>query len=250
MLFISPPFGNYLYLPCTNQILGSFTLDNREGLYQQIINTLSYSYKYNGWINKIGLRNKGIEHAINIYNKSNNDNKIYSIAILDEKEISILIQKIPNKMNIELNVSCPNLDKKMINKGLSSFLNDNRKWCIIKLSPKTDHNLIDSYYKQGFRQFHCSNTLPVKEGGLSGKTLIPYTEKLITYIKKKYPDTELIAGGGVQEWDDVINYYKIGANHISVSTICFNPFKLGLLYLNFIQPKNPPDLEYMDMFVL
>ena len=40
-----------------------------------------------------------------------------------------------NKMNIELNVSCPNLDKKMINEGLSSFLNDNRKWCIIKLSP-------------------------------------------------------------------------------------------------------------------
>ena len=233
MLFISPPFGNYLYLTYTNQILGSFTLDYREGLYQQIFNTLHYSSKYNGWVNKIGLRNKGIDYAINIYNKSNNDN-IYSIAILNKKEIPILIQKIPDKMNIELNVSCPNLDKKMIYDGLSSFLNDNRKWCIIKLSPNIDHNLIDLYYKQGFRQFHCSNTLPIKEGGLSGKTLTPYTEKLITYIKKKYPDAELIAGGGVQKWEDAINYYKLGANHISVSTICFNPFKLCLFYFNFI----------------
>ena len=61
MLFISPPFGNYLHLPYTNQILGSFTLDYREGLLKQIIYTLRYSYKYNGWINKIGLRNKGID---------------------------------------------------------------------------------------------------------------------------------------------------------------------------------------------
>ena len=137
-------------------------------------------------------------------------------------------------MNIELNVSCPNLDKKMINNGLSLFLNEKRRWCIIKLSPKTDNNLIDSYYKQGFRQFHCSNTLPIKEGGLSGKSLIPYTNNLILYIKNKYPDTELIAGGGIQNYEDIINYYKIGANHVSISTICFNPYKLGLLYFNYM----------------
>ena len=137
-------------------------------------------------------------------------------------------------MNIELNVSCPNLNQKMINNGLSQFLNKERKWCIIKLSPNTDYNIINSYYKQGFRQFHCSNTLPIKEGGLSGRSLIPYTNKLIIYIKKNYPDTELIAGGGVQAWTDVTNYYNLGANHISISTICFNPINFGRLYLNYI----------------
>ena len=230
MLFINPPFSNYLYLPFTTPIYGSFTLNERKGLLKQIYNTLYYSYEYDGWINKIGLRNKGIDYAIKHY-KSNH---IYSIAILNEKEISILINKIPNKMNIELNISCPNLNKKLINNNLHYFLNEKRRWCIIKLSPNIEHNLIDLYYKQGFRQFHCSNTLPVKEGGLSGKTLTPYTEKLIIYIKKKYPDAELIAGGGVQKWDDAINYYKVGANHISISTICFNPFKLCLFYFNFI----------------
>ena len=69
MLFISPPFGNYINLPDTTQIKGSFTLEPREGLLKQIIKTLRYSYTYNGWVNKIGLRNKGLDYAINNYNK-------------------------------------------------------------------------------------------------------------------------------------------------------------------------------------
>ena len=233
MLFISPPFGNYNLLPNTKSTLGSFTLYERPDLIKQILYTLRYSYKYNGWINKIGLRNKGLDHAINIYHKSEkNDNNIYSIAILNKSDIPIIINKIPNEMNIELNVSCPNLNKKMINTDLQSFLNDKRKWCILKLSPKTDLSLIDSYYKQGFRQFHCCNTLPVEEGGLSGRAIIPYTNNLIKYIKNKYPDTELIAGGGVQSYSDIKKYYSIGADHISISTICFNPIKLLILLYN------------------
>ena len=233
MLFISPPFGNYNFIPNTNSILGSFTLYERPGLMKQILYTLRYSYKYNGWINKIGLRNKGIDYAINIYHKNdNNDNNIYSIAILNKSDIPIIINKIPNEMNIELNISCPNLNKKMINTELQQFLNDKRKWCILKLSPKTDLTLIDSYYEQGFRQFHCCNTIPVKEGGLSGRTIIPCTNLLIKYIRNKYPDTDLIAGGGVHSYTDMKNYYSIGADHISVSTICFNPIKLLFLYYN------------------
>ena len=121
----------------------------------------------------------------------------------------------------------------MIDNGLQCFLNNKRRWCIIKLSPTTDINLVDSYYKQGFRQFHCSNTIPIKEGGLSGKSLIPYNNKLISNIKSKYNDVEIISGGGVTEWQDVINYRNKGADHFSVSTLCFNPLKLSILYLNY-----------------
>ena len=39
-------------------------------------------------------------------------------------------------MNIELNVSCPNAEKQMINQGLSEFVNNKRKWCIIKVSER------------------------------------------------------------------------------------------------------------------
>ena len=83
MFFIGPPFGNYVSLPQTVRIRGSFTLEKREGLFMQVMRTLRYSFEHGGWINKIGLRNAGIDSVINSYNKED----VYSIAILDEGEI-------------------------------------------------------------------------------------------------------------------------------------------------------------------
>ena len=157
--------------------------------------------------------------------------EIISVAILEESDIKTLLNKIPEDMDIELNVSCPNTEKHMVRDGLSLFINDKRNWCIVKLSPVCETNLIDTYYKEGFRQFHCSNTLPVKYGGLSGPSLIPYTSKLVKYIKQTYPDTVVIAGGGVRSVEQAEKYKKLGADHISVSTLFFNP----ILSWNFLQ---------------
>ena len=55
-LFISLPFGNYIDLPYTIPIRGSYTIEPRKGLLLQVLKTLRYSYENNGWINKIGLR--------------------------------------------------------------------------------------------------------------------------------------------------------------------------------------------------
>ena len=64
MIFISPPFGNYLRTQNTISIKGSFTLHPRPGLFSQIFKTLHYSFNHNGWVNSIGLRNPGIDVAI------------------------------------------------------------------------------------------------------------------------------------------------------------------------------------------
>ena len=229
MLFISPPFGNYINLPHTISIKGSFTLEKRDGLFLQILKTLRYSYVYKGWINKIGLRNKGIDSIVNNYDK----NSIYSIAILNKNEIKKIQEKIPNDMNIEINISCPNVEKEN-DFDLKDFLNIKRNWCIIKLSPTVDHKLIDKYYKQGFRQFHCSNTIPIKEGGLSGNSIIPYNNKLVKHIKEHYKDSIIICGGGIQTINDLDNYRKIGASHFSVSTLLFNPIKFLIFYSKYI----------------
>lgn len=241
MFFISPPFGNYINLPGTISIKGSFTLEPRDGLLPQIFKTLRYSFKYQGWINKIGLRNKGIDYAIQNYNPDH----IVSIAILNEEEIPKIIEKIPNDMNIELNVSCPNTEKEMVQTGLSRFINPERKWCIIKLSPLCDTKLIDNYYDQGFRQFHCSNTLPIKaidenykyDGGISGKSLISFTLNLVNYLNIKNEevgrDITIIAGGGIRSWDNVMVYNSYGAKHFSASTVFFNPFMSIPLYYNY-----------------
>ena len=232
MLFISPPFGNYLHFNNTTSIKGSFTLHPRPGLIMQIFKTLRYSYTHGGWVNKIGLRNKGIEWAVNKYK---NTNHIVSLVIMKESDIEPMVNKIPNNMNIEINISCPNLNKKLITPNLKPFLNKERTWCIIKLSPTCDKKLIDSYYNQGFRQFHCSNTLKVREGGLSGRKLIPYTTNIIKYIKNKYNDVEVIAGGGIYDYKTLENYKKYGANHFSVSTIFFDPLRFLNFYMKYIE---------------
>ena len=235
MLFIGPPFGNYINLPNTISICGSYTLYPRPGLFGQIIKTLHYSNQHQGWINKIGLRNKGIDYAISKYKIG--DGYIYSIAILNKEEIPVLVEKIPKSMDIELNVSCPNAEKHMVTEGLGRFICSDRTWCIIKLSPKADKRLIDGFYKEGFRQFHCSNTLPTKRGGLSGPALRPYTNNLVTYIKKKYPDTTVIAGGGIQTMQDIDNYKQLGADHFAMSTIFFNPFASIKFFYDFYTTK-------------
>ena len=228
MIFISPPFGNYISINNNNttSIKGSFTLEPRDGLIMQILKTLRYSFENKGWINKIGLRNPGIDYAIKNY-----DNKsVISIAILNKDEIPKLLKKIPEDMNIEINISCPNINKQMINQDIEKFLNPKRKWCIIKLSPHTDMQLVDNYYKQGFRQFHCCNTLPIINGGLSGPSLIPYSINLIKNIKSKYSDTEIIGGGGIKSLNEMIIYSKAGANHFSISSALFNPLNYYIFF--------------------
>jgi len=229
MLFISPPFGNYINLPFTTSIHGSFTNEPREGLFKQILKTLRYSFENKGWINKIGLRNKGIDWAL----KNVPQKDVISIAILDKTDIPIMLKKIPQERNIEINVSCPNAEKEMINEGLKDFINPKRKWCIIKISPHSTQADIDMYYKTGFRQFHCCNTLPVKNGGLSGQSLIPYTKEKIEHIKK-YPDCEIIAGGGIQSIQTYNLYKQLGSHHASISTIFFHPILFTKFYYNYL----------------
>lgn len=234
MFFINPPFGNYFNLPFTMSIKGSYTLYPRNGLIKQIIKTLRYDFNEGIWINKIGLRNKGLNYAIENYKKNK---EIISIAILDPREIKYIYNKIPENMDIELNVSCPNAEKSMVSKGLGIFLNCERRWCIIKLSPLSSGDLIHSYYNQGFRQFHCSNTLPCELGGKSGHVLKPYNEKLIKYIRETYDNDDciIIAGGGIQSYDDVLYYKNLGANHFGFSSVMFRPIKFLNLYLNIIR---------------
>ena len=79
MFFINPPFSNYLNLPNTISIKGSYTLERRDGLLSQIFKTLRYSLEYGGWVNKIGLRNPGIDYGITKYKPNN----ILSLALLN-----------------------------------------------------------------------------------------------------------------------------------------------------------------------
>ena len=109
---------------------------------------------------------------------------------------------------------------------MTHFLCPQREWCIVKLPPLVPITTVDTFYENGFRQFHCGNTLSVEGGGLSGPFLRPLVLQTLRRIKRKYPDTILIGGGGIQNIQDVQEYLNNGADHISVSTLCMQPLQL------------------------
>lgn len=226
--FISAPFGNYLKYKDAISVTGTWTVDPRPGLLQQIIKTLRYVKTEHGraWRNKLGLRNPGLHVGML---KTSYD-QVMSVAALDPSDWEKIRMAISPERSIELNISCPNLDTHEDTtswKGFDKFPHHMRgDWCIVKIPPVAPKELIDKIVDSGYKQIHASNTLYTKQGGLSGKTLMPYTMGIIDYIKSYHKHVEVIAGGGVTSKADAERYLDAGADHISIGTACFTPWKI------------------------
>lgn len=218
MYFISAPFGNYLKYKNVISVSGSWTLKPRPGRFFQILKTLRYTKR--GWVNKLGLRNKGIDYGIQY------PRDVLSIAAIDPEDWYLLYFKIPKSMSVEINISCPNISENL-GKGFNHFAHQgNRKWCIAKIPPTYLNHQIDHIVDSGFKQIHACNTLPTLKGGLSGKEIIPHTIRILKYIKKVHPHIEIIAGGGITSKKDVEHYKDYGADHFSLGSVCFTPWKI------------------------
>ena len=226
MYFVSAPFGNFLqHATFANEaicVTGTFTLKPRPGRLKQILRTLRYVRTEKGWTwrNQLGLRNPGIFEGI----ENTTSNSVMSIACLEEDDWKILHAIIPKHMNIELNISCPNVNSHPNLKNY--FALDKRKWCIVKVPPTITEKQVDKIVSLGYNTIHASNTIPTDKGGLSGKMIIPYTLKIIEYIKNNHNGVEVIAGGGVYSKKDAEKYLDAGADHISLGSVCFTPWKI------------------------
>jgi dihydroorotate dehydrogenase len=221
-VYIAAPFGNYIKTKKTRSVIGTFTLERRTGLLKQIITTLRY--KNGAWYNAIGLRNPGIGHGLQHYDRSRGD--VLSIAAIQPADWKILSNILPEDIDVELNLSCPNIDHfDDYTKDIDLFLNQKRM-VIAKLSPKTTAENVKELLEMGFTNFHCCNTLPTKDGGMSGKKLMIYVDRLVRMIKHFSADTHIIAGGGIETIEDIERYKALGASSFSLGTVCFNPIKL------------------------
>ena len=224
--FIAAPFGNYLKFENATSVTGSWTVEPRPGLFWQIIKTLRYVRSEAGfsWRNKIGLRNAGIHEGL----KRTGNFEVLSIAAIHKHDWINFDSIVPEHQSIEVNISCPNLDK---DEDASSFAyfdefpKTKRKWCICKIPPTSSNDLVDKIVDSGYNQIHASNTLQTEKGGLSGKILLPHTLGIISYIKKKHPHVTVIAGGGVTQRWHADFYRSHGADHISLGTVNFTPWR-------------------------
>ena len=52
---------------------------------------------------------------------------------------------------------------------------------------------------------------------------------IIEYMKSTHSHVEIIAGGGVTNSKDVKRYTDAGADHISLGTVCFTPWRIKSL---------------------
>ena len=175
----------------------------------------------------MGLPNPGVKVGLerHIYRE------VLSIAEIERNDFKKLYSLIPEGMDIELNLSCPNSQNRNLPWDSTEIFarnSEKRKWCICKVSPTvTPEDLEFLITKLGFTQIHASNTLPIQGcGGLSGQTLIPYTLDIIRLIREEWPEVTIIAGGGVDNFGAVYEYLNGGADHVSLGSVCFNPFKL------------------------
>lgn len=225
--FISAPFGNYIKSKKCISVTGTWTLNSRGNRLWAVIKTLRYNIDNKGWTNKLGLPNPGI----NVGLRKTSTTEVLSIAEVEREEFNHLNILIPPNQNIELNLSCPNIGKSLSWESVRIFDHDSRDWCIAKMSPLTSPEELEFVIEYlGFKQIHVSNTLPTKNGGQSGTILKDYTLGLIELIRDEWKDeVEIIAGGGVREFKDVLDYLKMGADHISIGSVCFNPLKLRKL---------------------
>ena len=105
--FIAAPFGNYIKPKGCIPVAGTFTLNARGNRFLAVAKTLRYNSAQGGWVNKLGLPNPGIRNGLE------KNPTVISIAEIDKGDFQRLNVLIPENQSIELNLSCPNLDKKL-----------------------------------------------------------------------------------------------------------------------------------------
>jgi len=208
-----------------------------------------------GMLNSIGLENPGIDRFIKEkmpFLRKLGIPIIVSIAAEnDPGEFSILVgklDKISAVSAIELNISCPNMQKdKLISQDARetfALVNTARKLtkkCLItKLSPNVTSisEIALAAQEAGSDAVALINTLTGMSidvykraprigswvGGLSGPAIRPIAVKMVweTYNKIKIP---IIGMGGIMDTESALEFFIAGATAISVGTA------------NFINPK-------------
>ncbi len=235
-IFISPPFGQFFKITNISPIHGSYTLKERPGRYIQAIRTirpLLFSKMGKGnFVNKISLRNPGIDKIP----LATHENYVLSIAAIEQKDWLLLVDKLYINANfqdysaLEINIGCPNTTTApFLFENINYFKNLNKN-LIIKLPPKKDaiFKNIREFIKHDINTFHLSNTFPTKLGGLSGQWLRKYNLRLINRVQKEFgEDIRIIAGGGVHCFEDALEYLRLRIQGISMSTICYYPWRVN-----------------------
>jgi dihydroorotate dehydrogenase len=230
---ISPPFGNLIRLEHFTNVLGSFTWEPRPGLIWNTIKTLRPVK--GGFRNKIGLRNKGIT-SIELTDKD-----IISIVGLEDGDWERIVEYVidkknnddwpPGKLRVEINLGCPNVHEYGIKPDVLKYITNTSCFDIIVKIPATDNyrEVCCMAVEAGVRKLHLSNTIPTPRGGISGRQLFDINYGRVAWANENenFCDNSVIiyAGGGIYTEAELENYWRLGVNNFSISSVLFHPLK-------------------------
>lgn len=231
---IAAPFGVYIKTDWATSVRGTYTLQPRPGVISQSLKT--FRPIKDGWINKMGFRNKGISsELINIAQANRTetylDTPIWSIGAVNtssEWEALYNLLKIYPNITLELNRGCPNVPGGHISPIILKKFIDTFDNIIIKVPGQLTLalTLFEECYDIGVRTFHFCNTIPTDKGGESSRRIQEVSLFCIDKVKKHYKGVTCIGGGGIYSVDDVKKYKEVGTDHFSLATVFFTPWRL------------------------
>ena len=231
-LIISAPFGNYIQPPGCTATLGTFTAARRGGLMNRawrILLTVRYYRRMRAWVNKIGLRNPGVDRLVQKVEVGKVDvsDKLVSIHGFTPDDWWTLLEKTAKlkPLAIELNMSCPNVGhiswpEELFEKAVATGVP-----IIAKIPPVNYDQMVEQAYTAGVRMLHCCNTLPNPGGGMSGTPLKHVALQCIQNLQRKpyWDELRVIGGGGIYQPDDVDAYADLGVKYAAIGTKVMNP---------------------------
>ncbi|NLJ71428.1 MAG: dihydroorotate dehydrogenase [Syntrophomonadaceae bacterium] len=214
-----------------------------------------------GMLNAIGLENPGIDVFLKEhlpYLREKNVTVIANIAgnTLEEyAELAAILQKTTGLAALELNISCPNVEKgglqfgtspKMVAEVVKAVKNESSLPVIPKLSPNVTDivEIALAAEEAGADALSMINTLigmavdirnrrPVLGniiGGLSGPAIKPVALRMVYQVYQAV-NIPILGGGGIMNYEDAIEFFMVGASAISVGTA------------NFVNPRASIEIE-------
>ena len=229
MLYISPPFGNYFTYKNAKPIKGTFTYHRRKGLIWHTARSLRPVK--GGWRNQIGFRNAGIRSV------DFDASAVYSISAMESEEWDLLLECIPAYVSLELNLSCPNVSLSLIPPNILSQFVSKYPSLQVKVKPLYNEYLLDRLIGEGVECIHMSNTISTPKGGISGRQLKEINIHNIERLAGTFTG-RIIAGGGIYDAQDIIDYRNAGASDFSISTVYITkPWHIKEIYDEISQGK-------------
>jgi len=202
-----------------------------------------------GVINSIGLENKGLERFAS---ESLPKMKILGTQILVNifgesiEEFKKIASKIEGVAGLEVNISCPNVEKggesfgrdpKMVFSITKAVCNETELPVIVKLTPTASNieETAQAAKEGGATAVTVSNTftglaidIEKKEplfkritGGLSGPAIKPLALYNVYKVKNSV-DIPIIGSGGIANYKDVLEFLIAGATAVQLGSIIFN----------------------------